>query len=178
MDETKIARSEDGSLPSELWVKVLSFLHHADIARASSTCQTLHRVKNEAFRAACYRQWPSWAAIAENPDAQWLSVYERLELRENESGTLQDAQSLWKYQPVIVEGHRSILAEWLIEVGLNLCLPPLHRRPLFAPPSSPSHAFYRPQVSFEWELDSPIVFEAVKYLDYYLSKVTVPRLAR
>ena len=34
------------------------------------------------------------------------------------------------------------------------------------------------QVSFEWRLDSSIVFEATKYLDWYLTNSNVEKLGR
>lgn len=103
-------------LPSELWVQVISFLPHADLGRALCTCKALSSLGQEAWKAACYRRWPSWSVIADGPDAEWRRVYELLELRESEQAALPDVEAIRKCQTVINERHRAILTEWLYEV--------------------------------------------------------------
>ncbi|KAG7673371.1 putative Cyclin-A1-1 [Nannochloris sp. 'desiccata'] len=79
-------------------------------------------------------------------DAEWRRVYELLELRESEQAVLPDVKAIRKRQTVINERHRGILTEWLYEV------------------------------SHEWDLDSGIVYEAVKILDCYLTHAVVETL--
>lgn len=103
-------------LPSELWVQVLSFLPHADLGRALCICKALSGLTQEAWKAACYRRWPSWSVIADGPDAEWRRVFELLELRESEQAVLPDVEAIRKRQTVINERHRGILTEWMYEV--------------------------------------------------------------
>lgn len=111
----KIEQAEGSQLPPELWADVLSFLSQADLGRALCTCRALARISQDAWRAACYRRWPAWAAIAEEPEAQWRRVYELLDLRESEQAAVIDLEALRKCQTVINGRHRAILTEWLCE---------------------------------------------------------------
>ena len=103
-------------LTPELWADVLSFLSQADLGRALCTCRALAGISQDAWRAACYRRWSGWPAIAEEPEAQWRRVYELLDLRETEQAIVIDLGALRKRQTVINERHRAILTEWLCEV--------------------------------------------------------------
>ncbi|PSC71048.1 chitin deacetylase-like isoform e [Micractinium conductrix] len=93
------------------------------------------------------RRWPAWSAIAAEPGAQWRRQYELLSLREAEAVCLPSVAAVRKTQQQVTERHRSILTEWLCEV------------------------------SFDWELDSTIVFKAVSYLDHYLAQQAVEQLS-
>lgn len=117
MGSTKPGPSWVGQLPPELWIDVLSFLPHADLGNALCTCSALSKMGKDAWRAACWRRWPAWAAIADEPDAPWRRVYELLSLREGEAGLVTDVQRVNKTQTVVNSRHRGILAEWMCEVG-------------------------------------------------------------
>lgn len=116
MAAIKSARPGDAQLPPELWVEVLAFLPHRDLVQALCACKTFQRIKDEVYRASCYRQWPSLAAIAEAPDAQWAMVFDLLAVREREPRVLTDVEALLKHQTVVTGRHRAILTEWLCEV--------------------------------------------------------------
>lgn len=103
-------------LPRELWVQVISHLDSKNLIRALCTCKALSSLKEEAWKAACYRRWPFWSVIADGADAEWRRVYELLELRESEQAVLPDVKAIRKRQTVINERHRGILTEWLYEV--------------------------------------------------------------
>lgn len=103
-------------LPPDLWVGILSFLPHADLGRALCTSRAICDVSQQAWRAACYRRWPRWAAIAAEPGAKWRRVYELLSLREDEASALVDVPAIRRTQTLVNEGHRAILTEWLCEV--------------------------------------------------------------
>jgi len=103
-------------LPRELWVQVISHLDSKNVIRALCTCKALSSLKEEAWKAACYRRWPFWSLIADGAEAEWRRVYELLELRESEQAVRPDVKAIRKRQTVINERHRGILAEWLYEV--------------------------------------------------------------
>ena len=163
------------ALPEELLIEVLGRLDARDLAGALTTCRGLAALKEHAWRSATFRRWPKWAAIASEPSAQWRRQYELLQLREAEAGALPSVAAVRKTQQSVTERHRSILTEWLCEVrrqsglqrrlggrcmiGTNVLMPPL-------------------QVSFDWELESTIVFKAVAYLDHYLGEHAVEQLSR
>ncbi|KAL4452109.1 hypothetical protein ABPG75_007771 [Micractinium tetrahymenae] len=136
------------SLPDELLIEILSRLPAQAIASSLSSCRALHAQSAAVWQAACSRRWPQWAAIAAEPGAQWRRQYELLSLREAEAGCLPSVAAIRKVQKSVTERHRSILTEWLCEV------------------------------SFDWDLDSTVVFKAVAYLDHYLSTHAVEQLSR
>jgi hypothetical protein len=116
MSSSKTQSIAGKHLPLEVWVEVISFLPHADLARALCTCRALARVGFQAWRAACYRRWPAWASVAEEPHADWRRTYELLLLRESERHVVTDVAAVRKQQNVVTERHRAILVEWLCEV--------------------------------------------------------------
>lgn len=136
------------SLPVEMWIQVLSFLDSQDLAKALCTCHGMSAISQDAWKAACYRKWPKWSSIAAEPNAQWRRVYEMLALRQVEVARLPDVRAARRLQTLVTDRHRSILAEWLCEV------------------------------SFDWTLESSIVFKAVNYLDHYLASCHLDNLAR
>ena len=168
-------RTEGTQLPPEVWIKILSFLPHVDIARALCVCRSLNSISQEAYRAACFRRWPAWAPIAEYPGAKWSRVYELLQLRDAETAALLDVEKLGKCQTVINARHRAILTEWLCEVRKQSHS--RHHLPALDSQLKPCLLFAL-QVTFEWDLDSSVVFEAVKHLDWYLSRTAVEKLGR
>ncbi|KAI3438015.1 hypothetical protein D9Q98_000458 [Chlorella vulgaris] len=128
--------------------EVLGRLLAKDLASALSSCRGLEALKEAAWRAACFRRWSEWSEIASEPATQWRRQYELLSLREAEAGCLPSVDAVRKVQQTVTERHRSILVEWLCEV------------------------------SFDWQLDSSVVFKAVAYLDHYLSQHAVVELHR
>lgn len=163
------------SLPDELLVEILSRLPAQAIASSLSSCRSLHAQSAAVWQAACSKRWPQWAAIAAEPGAQWRRQYELLSLREAEAACLPSVAAIRKVQKGVTERHRSILTEWLCEVSgggrTRRCM--VHsasRRPTSLP--------LLPQVSFDWDLDSTVVFKAVAYLDHYLSTQEVEQLSR
>lgn len=104
------------SLPEELVIEVVGRLSARDLASAVSSCRALHALQSQAWRAACHRRWPEWAAIAAEPGAQWRRQYELLSLREAEAACLPSVAAVRKVQQNVTERHRSILTEWLCEV--------------------------------------------------------------
>ncbi|KAL4437486.1 hypothetical protein ABPG77_003467 [Micractinium sp. CCAP 211/92] len=136
------------SLPDELLIEILSRLPAQAIASSVSSCRSLHAHSAAIWQAACFKRWPQWSAIAAEPGAQWRRQYELLSLREAEAGCLPSVAAIRKVQKGVTERHRNILTEWLCEV------------------------------SFDWELDSTVVFKAVAYLDHYLSTHEVEQLSR
>ena len=131
------------SLPEELWVEVASHLGGAELGRFVCTCTSFARIGQHAWRAACFRRWPGWAAIAAEPGAQWRRQYELLALRQAEAGSVPDLERLGRLQQTITERHRSILTEWLCEVrggggagGWGAAMPRLWRQriAITAPP--------------------------------------------
>jgi F-box domain len=117
MMASKTETSLGKHLPLELWVEVLSFLSHPDLARALCTSRALARIGFQAWRAACYRRWPAWASIADESEADWQRTYELLLLRESERDAIPDVAAVRKQQNMVTERHRTILVEWLCEVG-------------------------------------------------------------
>ena len=106
------------ALPTDLWIECLSFLSHADLARALCTCQALSKESVRAWRASCFRHWPRWASIAELSDCDWRRVTEFCCLRESERAVVIDPSAVLQHQDIIEDRHRAILAEWMCEVRL------------------------------------------------------------
>lgn len=162
------------SLPDELLIEILSRLPAQAIASSVSSCRSLHAHSAAIWQAACFKRWPQWSAIAAEPGAQWRRQYELLSLREAEAGCLPSVAAIRKVQKGVTERHRNILTEWLCEVRPGpggSCMVPTA--------SSRSTSLPLPlQVSFDWELDSTVVFKAVAYLDHYLSTHEVEQLSR
>ena len=107
-------------LPDEIWVEIMGRLPAKDIGRLVCASQGLHRLSQLGWRAACFRRWPRWSAIAgtEGHAALWRRQYELLGLREAEVGILPDVAAIRRLQQSITARHRAILTEWLCEVGL------------------------------------------------------------
>ena len=165
-------------LPTELSIEILGRLEQQDLASAVCSCRALASLRELAWRSACFRRWPKWSAIACEPGAQWRRQYELLTLREAEAGTVCPVAVVRQTQQVVTERHRSILTEWLCEVrgavggwGRRCMTPITCRHPQPSPPPLP-------QVSFDWQLESTILFKAVAYLDHYLSTLAVEQLGR
>ena len=107
------------SLPNELWADILGLLPPSDLGRALCVSRTFANLGNEAWRAACYQRWPSWAAVASELGAQWRRQYELLSLRESEEGTVPDLAAIRKLQQNVTERHRAILTHWLVEASVG-----------------------------------------------------------
>ena len=102
------------ALPDELLLSILGRLPGRDLGHALCTCASLARLSNDAWRAACFRRWPRWSAIAAGGEEQpWRRVYELLTLRQGESAVCVEA--IRKRQGRVTERHRAILAEWICE---------------------------------------------------------------
>lgn len=86
-----------------------------------------------------------WPALSQASSAatQWQRQHNLLELREKEVDAVPSVQAIYELQKVVDSSHRMILTEWLTEV------------------------------SWEWQLESTIIFKAVNYLDWYLSQHTI-----
>ena len=142
------------ALPVHVWMHILSFLPYRDLGRALCTCRTFHESSSEVWRMACIVTWPEWAAQAETDNIEgketerWRRVYELLSLRESEQEILVDLVHVQKHQSVVNPSHRGILTEWLCEVA------------------------------FLWRLESSIVFQAVRFVDLYLSTYKIDVLRR
>lgn len=121
-----MAASRDGSspqaLPDELWVAIFAHLPPRDLGRSICACKTFSRVSQQSWRAACFRRWPRWSAIAGTEHgALWRRQYELLGLREAETGILPNLQEIRRLQQAVTSRHRSILTEWLCEVSPPPC---------------------------------------------------------
>lgn len=160
-------------LPFELQTEVLGRLLAKDLASALSSCRGLEALKEAAWRAACFRRWSEWSEIASEPATQWRRQYELLSLREAEAGCLPSVDAVRKVQQTVTERHRSILVEWLCEVSRAAGGPCMIAPNVLIAQTPPL-----PQVSFDWQLDSSVVFKAVAYLDHYLSQHAVVELHR
>ncbi|KAK9863919.1 hypothetical protein WJX84_000139 [Apatococcus fuscideae] len=100
------------------------------------------------WRKACEKRWPVWARVARAPDTQWKRQFELLELRQREQVVIPSIATIQRIQKVVTGRHREVLTEWLAEV------------------------------SWDWNLESTIVFKAVSYLDHFLSNIGVKNLSR
>ena len=104
------------SLPEELLIEILGRLSQRELASALCACSGLAGLREQAWRAAYFRRWPQWSAIAAEPEAQWRRQYELLSLRDAEAGSLPNVAAVRQVQRAVTERHRSILTEWLCEV--------------------------------------------------------------
>ena len=137
-------------LPSELWVDIFSYLPAGDLARALGVCKSWASLGEAGWRAACFRRWPRWSALAGVGDGEvaWRRLHELFQLREDDARGVPDVQRITSLQHTVTPRHRAILTEWLCEVSL------------------------------EWQLDTVLPFKAVSYLDCYLEQNEVQELSR
>lgn len=172
-------RSITEHFPEELWIEVLSHLGGKDIGRAVCSTQVLANVRESVWKAACERRWPVWSQVAASADTHWKRQYELLELREKELEAVPCVQAINKLQKVVNPRHRMVLTEWLAEVTHSATDISATYQVV-----TTAHVFgnltWRQlvQVSWDWQLESTILFKAVSYLDQYLSQHTVDVLAR
>jgi len=162
------------AFPEDLWVLVLSHLQGRELGVALCATRQFTAIGPHAWRAACQRRWPAWACIADCKEAAWRRQYELFELRERELLAVPAVAALRRVQTVVNERHRAVLTEWLAEVrptdGLGLGMPGRE--------AMQQLMGFVPQVSWDWNLDSTIVFKAVNYLDNHLTTKPVEVLAR
>lgn len=104
-------------IPNDLWVDILGRLEAEDLTRAVQACAHFQGLAGDAWRAACFRRWPRWAGVAAGPCVAWSRQHELLALREAEEAAVADVAAIKRRQGVVLESHRTILAEWLCEVG-------------------------------------------------------------
>ena len=170
-------RRASQQLPEELWVEVLSRLDGPkEIGRALCTTKLFSTASEHVWRGACSRRWPGWAALALSAETKWKRQYEILELREREEDAVPQLAAIASTQKVVTARHRLVLTEWLAEVravASALCCK--------CQLKTGQHAYRRSaclQVSWDWDLESTMVFKAVSYLDHYLSRRPVDALSR
>lgn len=143
-------------LPKEVWIHVISFLPYKDVGKMLCTCSALYEDSKEVWKQACRRTWPKWTKYAEmcpdsvydNVQDRWKKCYEMLSLREEELELVIKTERFAKIQKKVTRAHRYVLTEWMSEV------------------------------SCEWKLESSVIFQAVRFLDYYLSQVAVEDLSK
>jgi cyclin A len=143
-------------LPKEIWIHVISFLPYKDVGKMLCTCSALYEDSKEVWKQACRRTWPKWTKYAEmcpdsvydNVQDRWKKCYEMLSLREEELELVINTDKFGKIQKKVTRAHRYVLTEWMSEVAC------------------------------EWKLESSVIFQAVRFLDYYLSKVAVEDLSK
>ncbi|KAL6779622.1 hypothetical protein ACKKBG_A13050 [Auxenochlorella protothecoides x Auxenochlorella symbiontica] len=83
-----------------------------------------------------------------DPASHWRRQYELLCLRELAEQTVADVGQIRNAQQFVSDRHRAVLVEWMCEIAMD------------------------------WNLETAIAFKAVAYLDRYLSRSSVSRLAR
>ena len=152
-----------GMLPDEMWAEVLSHLPYTDIGKAMCVCKSFSSMEPYVWRLACANQWPELTArMATVPDrmfktqkSRWRKCYEMLSLRAAENAlvagwgdtfadksgaglSVGSVESTSSLQKDVTPRYRSVLVEWMIEVAQ------------------------------EWKLDSTMIFQATRYLDFYL----------
>lgn len=143
-------------LPKEVWFHVISFLPYKDVGKMLCTCSALYEDSKEVWKQACRRTWPKWTEYAEmcpdsvydNVQDRWKKCYEMLSLREEELELVIHTEKFGKIQKKVTRAHRYVLTEWMSEVAC------------------------------EWKLESSVIFQAVRFLDYYLSQVAVEDLSK
>ena len=143
-------------LPKEIWIHVISFLPYKDVGKMLCTCSALYEDSKEVWKQACRRTWPKWTKYAEmcpdsvydNVQDRWKKCYEMLSLREEELELVINTEKFGKIQKKVTRAHRYVLTEWMSEVAC------------------------------EWKLESSVIFQAVRFLDYYLSQVAVEDLSK
>lgn len=150
-------RSEDwlSALPEEIWGYILSHLEYNDIGKALCACQTFNKLTTEVWRHACEISWPQWTAVVGDvpdnmfsyPEQRWRKCYEMLSLRAAESENVSPwGDTFGGLQKQVTQKHRAVLVEWLLEVSLD------------------------------FKLESSVIFQAVRFLDYYLREKSVERI--
>lgn len=172
-------RSITEHFPEELWIEVLSHLGGKDIGRAVCSTQVLANVRKSVWRAACERRWPVWSQVAASADTHWKRQYELLELREKELEAVPCVQAINKLQTEVNPRHRMVLTEWLAEVARACAneFAGIESLRQLTVSSQALHLAPTVQVSWDWQLESTILFKAVNYLDHYLSQHAVTPLS-
>ncbi|CAK0784974.1 hypothetical protein CVIRNUC_008179 [Coccomyxa viridis] len=143
-----VVRHTFEQLPDELLVEILSHLSDRDLGAALCSSQRFTVLREQVWRAVCARRWPQWFAVVKVTQVPWRRQAELLSLRERELVVQPNQRAIQKTQTVVTPNNRAVLAEWLAEV------------------------------SWDWQLESTIVFKAIAYLDNYLSCHDVAELSR
>ena len=110
-------RSVVECFPEELWIEVLSNLRGKDLGRIACVCKSFAGLREQVWKGACRKRWPAWFHLAQAPETQWRRQYELLELRERERAAVPNVATIHKLQRVVNSRHRTVLTEWLAEVG-------------------------------------------------------------
>lgn len=144
-------------LPIEMWGEVLSHLEYHDIGKSLCVCRAFSDEETFIWRSACDKLWPDCTKLVsvvpdeffKNPKTRWRKCYEMLSLRAAENKLVAGWEGVFaQFQKKISPHFRSVLVEWMIEVAQ------------------------------EWKLESTMIFQAVRYLDYYLKTVEIKDLAK
>ncbi|CAL8462949.1 g2483 [Coccomyxa elongata] len=134
------------NLPDELLMEILAHLKDRDLGVALCTSKRFYACREAVWREASAKRWPTWFAVARGSEIPWRRQYEMLSLRERELLVLPSLAAIQKKQTVVNAQNRAVLTEWLAEV------------------------------SWDWQLESTIVFKAAAYLDHYLMNHSVSEL--
>lgn len=175
-----------GMLPPEMWAEIISHMAYSDIGKAMCVCKTFSDQEPYIWRLACANQWPELTdRMATVPDrmfknqrSRWRKCYEMLSLRAAEnklvrgwgntfttfaavvardatsdstilnSNTAVALQATQPLQKEVTPHFRSVLVEWMIEVAQ------------------------------EWKLESTMIFQATRYLDFYLRNVEITDIGK
>lgn len=166
-----LLRSLSDDLPGELWLVIFDKLtEKCDIESIIATSRSFRALAPLIWRGQCMQRWSDIVLrVEQQPSVQelgadyWKSLHTLLRLRESDVSPIPSS-------PTILPRFRAIVVEWMMEV----------RSPLAVAPSmvQSSAGTDNPhlQVCMEWnldhELDSNIVFHAVRYLDYCLQTIS------
>lgn len=163
-----LLRSLADDLPGELWLVIFDKLtEKSDIESILATSRSFRALAPLIWRGQCMQRWPDTVLrVEQQPSVQelgsdyWKSLHTLLRLRESDVYPIPSS-------PTILPRFRAIVIEWMMEVRS------------LAVGSSMGISSFDPhtlvQVCMEWnldqELDSNIVFHAVRYLDYCLETI-------
>ena len=105
-------------LPDSMWLEILGNLPGKDIGRLNSISKHFQGLVPDVWQEACARRWPQWYALSDAPaGCHWRRHYEMFELREIDLDAVVSPPTINKLQTVVTAAHRTVLAEWLTEVG-------------------------------------------------------------
>ena len=104
-------------LPEELWLCVLSSLDLQSICGAASTCKLFSSLQHVASTESCSRLWPSEPdRVRHVAQLGWKEAAKVIRQYQKEKAAVPNMARAADLQKVVLQKHRSIAVEWMIEV--------------------------------------------------------------
>jgi hypothetical protein len=112
-----MGRPTSRDLPEELWLYVLSSLDLQSLGRAACASKVFSSLQHVASFESCSRLWPSEPdRVRHVAQLGWQEASKLIHQYQKERAAMPDMARAVDLQRVVLQKHRSIAVEWMVEV--------------------------------------------------------------